>query len=89
MLSSADEISQQLNAKLRISEEARVLPEQARVPEEDLTPLQQLLKLCDQQVLLFAEPARLSTSCNGRCFTGALVTHSCIPAVPKSFPSTL
>ena len=50
----AEEISQQLDAQLHISEEARVLPEQAHTHEEILTPLQQLLKLCDQQVLQFS-----------------------------------
>ncbi len=46
----AEGLSQQLDAKLHISEEDGVEPEQAAVPEQDLTPLQLLLKLCDQQV---------------------------------------
>jgi len=49
-LLTADGLTEQLDAKLQISEEAEAVPEQAAVPEEDLTPLQQLLKLCDQEV---------------------------------------
>jgi hypothetical protein len=46
----ADALNQQLDAKLCITEE--LVPEQALTPTEDLSPLQQLLRLCDQQVLL-------------------------------------
>lgn len=49
-LLTADGLTEQLDAKLQISEEAEAVPEQAAVPAEDLTPLQQLLKLCDQEV---------------------------------------
>jgi hypothetical protein len=44
----ADALTQQLDAKLRITEE--LVPEQALTPAEDLSPLQELLRLCDQQV---------------------------------------
>ena len=46
----ADGLSEQLDAQLRISKEAGAEPDQASAPELDLTPLQLLLKLCDQQV---------------------------------------
>ena len=44
----ADALTQELDAKLRITEE--LVPEQALTPTEDLSPLQQLLRLCNQQV---------------------------------------
>ena len=44
-----------------------MLPEEAPVPEQDLTPLQQLLKLCDQQVQPFVHTARLNKPCKAYC----------------------
>ena len=47
---TADRLTEHLDAKLQIPEKAEALPKQAAAPEQDLTPLQQLLKLCDQEV---------------------------------------